>query len=406
MNIVEVDYSDLCGKSFNGYELHLALRRKGIQAAQIVKWKESSLNSVSAYADDKVLDYQIRELEDRYSIQNLLFPYAEELKKMEEFQKADIVHYHLIHKGAFSLLDIPILMNEKRSVWTIHDPWIVTGNCVHPLGCTQWGDGCKDCRQLNDGYFRMRENNVQFMWEVKKDILGRINPVIVVASDFMKRYIQKSPITRHFHKIYKIPFGVEITKYQLGKRGMYRRKFGVPDHKFVLAFRCDDVEIKGCRYLYDALRMIGGDEEIFLFCVGGGTIPEDIEKKYHLINFGWVDDDKQIAEILGASDLFIMPSLAESFGLMAVEAMAAGCTVICFENTVVAEVINAPHCGISVSYGAAGAIAKEIITLKKERENVKVRGHKGHELVKEKYRFDEYVHQHIALYEKMMGGEV
>lgn len=406
MNIVEVDYSDLSGKSFNGYELHQALLRKGITATQIVKWKESSLDSVSAYADDKVLDYQIRELEDRYSIQNLLFPYADELEKMGEFQKADIVHYHLIHKGAFSLLDIPTLMNKKKSVWTIHDPWIVTGNCVHPLECKQWQDGCKECRRLDDGYFRMRENNAQFMWKVKKDILGRINPVIVVASDFMKRYVQESPITSHFQKIYKIPFGVEISKYQLEKRDEYRRKFGILRHKFVIAYRSDEVELKGCRYLYDALRMIGRDEDIVLFCVGGGTVPEDIERKYHLINFGWLDDDRQIAEILGASDLFIMPSLAESFGLMAVEAMAAGCTVICFEKTVVAEVINAPYCGISVSYGAADEIAKEIKRLKMERESVQVRGQKGHELVKYKYRFDEYVDRHICLYEKLMRGEI
>lgn len=406
MNVVEVDYSDLCGKSFNGYELHQALRRKGIHATQIAKWKEGCLSSVSTYANDKVLDCQIRELEDRYSVQNLLFPYADELERMEEFQNADIVHYHLIHKGVFSLLDMPTLMNQKKSVWTIHDPWVVTGNCVHPLGCTQWKYGCRECRQLNDGYFRMRENNAEFMWNVKKNVFRQLNPVIVVASDFMKRYIQESPITRHFHKIYKIPFGVEITNYQLGKREAYRRKFGVPDHKFVLAFRCDDVEIKGCRYLYDALRMIGGDEEIVLFGVGAGTIPEDIERKYHLSNFGWLDDDRQIAEILVASDLFIMPSLAESFGLMAIEAMAAGCTVICFEKTVVAEVVNAPYCGISVSYGNADEIAKEIMALKGKREIVRTRGRKGHELVKDKYRFEEYVNQHMLLYEKMFEGEV
>ncbi len=402
MNIVEIDYSDLTGRHFNGYELHRGLLSKGIHAEQVVKWKEGILDTVSMYGDDKVFDCQIRALEEKYSVQNLLFPYASELEKLEAFQKADIVHYHLIHKGAFSLLDLPELMKQKKSVWTIHDPWIVTGKCIHPLDCIGWKNGCQKCQRLSEP-FEMKEDNAAFMWKVKKEILSQVNPDIIVASEFMKHYIQESPITSHFSRIHKIPFGIEADKYNLREQNLYQAKLGIPKDKFVIAFRCDKYEVKGCKYIYNALRKIGTEKEIFLVCVGDGDIPDDIQESYQMRSFAWLNDEQLIREILIASDLFLMPSLAESFGLMAVEAMAAGCAVICFEGTVPAEITEAPYCGIAVKYKSASDIAEKIMELKVNCRLTKELGQKGHELVKRKYRFEDYVDRHIHLYEEILN---
>lgn len=402
MKVVEIDYMDLQGQRFNGYNLHQSLREKGIHASQLVAWKLSDTDTVYSYAEDSVLDAQIRVLEERYSIHNLLFPYAEELMKLEVFQNADIAHYHLIHKGAFSLLDFPELIHQKKSVWTIHDPWIVTGGCIHPLECEGWKDGCLKCKRKDTIYSRMKEENTAFMWNTKKDILSRVNPDIVVASSFMKKYIQESPITRHFNKIHTIPFGVDIRQYKPWEQKQNREKLGIPVDSFVVAFRCDEAEIKGCRYLYEALRLIGRDADIVLLCVGAGKVPEDIRENYQTYSFGWVVNEQRITEFLVASDLFIMPSLAESFGLMAIESMAAGSPVVCFENTVISEITEAPDCGISVTYGSSKEIAEQIMFLKENRKYLQERGRKGHELVKEKYRFEDYVDKHLKLYESIV----
>ena len=120
-------------------------------------------------------------------------------------------------------------------------------------------------------------------------------------------------------------------------------------------------------------------------------------------SFAWLNDEQLIREILIASDLFLMPSLAESFGLMAVEAMAAGCAVICFEGTVPAEITEAPYCGIAVKYKSASDIAEKIMELKVNCRLTKELGQKGHELVKRKYRFEDYVDRHIHLYEEILN---
>ena len=97
-----------------------------------------------------------------------------------------------------------------------------------------------------------------------------------------------------------------------------------------------------------------------------------------------------------------MPSLAETFGVMAIEAMAAGCTVISFKDTVLEEVTNAPECGIAVEYSSSDAIAEAIMHLLGHPEELSDRGRKGCEFVKENYSFDQYVDRHIRLYQEIM----
>lgn len=402
MKILEMNFSDLVGHIFNGYDLLLDLRRRGIEANQIVLDKRSDCDSVKSLSKDLILHSQIREFEKLYSISNLLFPYGEEIINSFEFQTADLVHYHILHNGMVSLLDYPRLMNSKKTVWTIHDPWIITGNCVHPLICESWKKGCGNCRRTNEIYFEMSSDNTDFMWKLKQFIFSQLNPYIVVASKFMEKYLNESPITQHFSKIQIIPFGIKTEKYFdiSQKRKRYPRESNTD--KIVVGFRADNAVIKGSKYIYEALRKLDSGDRIELLCVGNESLPENIKASYHTTELGWVDNESEIIRFFQACDIFLMPSLAESFGVMAIEAMAAGCTVISFQGTVLEEITNAPDCGIAVEYLSSDAIANAIVHLLKHPEEIILRGEKGHEYVKAKYSFETYVDRHIELYQKIL----
>ena len=101
-------------------------------------------------------------------------------------------------------------------------------------------------------------------------------------------------------------------------------------------------------------------------------------------------------------DVFMMPSLAESFGLMAIEAMACRCVVVCFEHTTIEELTEAPNCGVAAKYASAESLKQELEDLLQEKDNIISRGNLGREIVKEKYRFETYVNRHIKLYKNIM----
>ena len=83
---------------------------------------------------------------------------------------------------------------------------------------------------------------------------------------------------------------------------------------------------------------------------------------YRIIELGWQDNEEVMRRFFVSCDIFIMPSLAESFGLMAIEAMAAECVVVCFEGTVIEENTGAPDIGVSVSYKSSSLFNFGFIT--------------------------------------------
>ena len=136
MRVIEVNNTDLTGRAFNGFDLHLALIDRNIAAKQVVLEKQSNIPSVIQLPYDEIIRQEISYIEQKMAVSNLLFPFAEQLMDLEEYKEADIVHFHFPYHQMFSLLDYPKIMKEN-SVWTIHDPWILTGNCTHPMQCEQ-----------------------------------------------------------------------------------------------------------------------------------------------------------------------------------------------------------------------------------------------------------------------------
>lgn len=408
MNVLQVNYTDLPGKRFNGYDLNIALRRDGIDAKQIVlnKYTDIEEHTVSSLKQDLVLHELYRWVEDKYSVSNVLYPYGKQFMESADFKGADIIHYHILHRFMFSLFDYPELMNGRNVVWTIHDPWIITGNCVYPLNCKNWKTGCIECKRLKENGFEMRYNHTSEMWKIKETVLKQINPHIIVSSHFMEQYIEKSPITKHFNKIHKIPFGINVEDFQLEHRSLKRKQHKIEKDEIVIGFRSDANPVKGCSYIYEALRNLDDKEKIVLATVGTENIPSDIEKKYKVQNFGWINGKEQISNYLLICDIFLMPSLAESFGLMAIEAMAAETPVVCFKGTTVEGIIGGTMCGLPVDYRSSEALAKAIYFLS---TNQKVRikmGKEGRKRVCKHYLFEDYVYRHKKLYYEILSNQI
>lgn len=399
MNIVEVNYHDLLGRIFGGYDLHLSLNKiDGVSAVQYVALKGSDTPTVQAFCDDPVILEERRYLEHRFSISQLLSPYGLQLLEEPAFQEADVVHFNILHNDTLSLLDLPRLMERDNVVWTIHDPWVVTGNCIHPLECERWKNGCHGCSRLKVSGREMEVDNAAQMWNLKKSIFAQINPHIVVASDFTERYLRESPLTNHWNRITKIPFGIKELFFEEFTQQDYKRKFGLDPNELVIGFRQTKDPIKGCGYIYEALERLEIPYPVQLLAVGSESdLPDAIKKKYRYVSLPWLDEPDMLA-YFRALDIFLMPSLAETFGLMSIEAMACETALICFQSTVLESVTNAPDYGIAVEYRSARAIADALTELIKHPEELTDRKRRGKEFVAQNYRYDTYVTRHLQLF--------
>lgn len=403
MNILQINNTDFEGIIYNGHELQQALNALGINANEMVLYKrQQDKNSISIVSEEQLnWQHEYNEFQQKSSMLNMLEPFGSGIKSSEVFQNADIVHYQLIHNHVITVNEFSRMCKLKPSVWTIHDLWAFTGHCIHPLSCEGWRNGCKNCERLEDPFFALKYSKAHELWKMKEKAYKSINPDIVVASDFTLRHVKESPLTRHFTHIHKIPFGIKMEENNIDVNKI-RHELGIPDNNVVISFRLNNSELKGVKYLVKALELMKSSNVTVLAVDRGDKINLDsISSKYQIIELG-TQGKQGMERFYAVTDIFVMPSLAETFGLMAVEAMARGCVVMVFDNTVLPEITSAPECGVNIPFKDYTVMAQSLDRLVGSPEERRYRGEKGIQLVKQKYVYDDYVKKHIDLYEEII----
>jgi glycosyltransferase involved in cell wall biosynthesis len=406
MRVLHVTDEDLPARRFNGYDLLDDLEPRGIEGKQVVLRKHSDNPDVVALftgRGDEELQHRLKEVERRHSINNLLAPWGQVLAETPEFKDADIVHYHLIHNQVISLYDMKWLVGMKPSVWTFHDPWPLTGHCVYPMQCEGWLRGCDPCPHL-DRIFPIAHDHADRMWRAKQRVFADLDVDVVVASDWMLDMVQQSPLTTHFQNVHRIPFGIDMRSFvpDDGKRSS-RRRLGVPEDDFVVFFRATPSEFKGLCHVVEALAAKPPARPTTLLTVDHRGLLKGLRRDYRVVDLGWVDDEALYPLVFSACDVFVMPSLAEAFGLMAVEAMAAGRPVVCFEGTALPAVTHAPECGIAVPAGDAPALRAGLDRLADDPSEARRRGHLGRNVVAEEYGYERYLDSMAELYRSVLA---
>ncbi|CAO4192091.1 D-inositol-3-phosphate glycosyltransferase [Methylorubrum extorquens] len=402
MNIMQISGYETPGMRFNGLSLTPLLRERGINSTHMIWQRDTADPSILSFDSYKSIDLNklYAKVENITSMQSVLYQNVRHITESECFAAADLVHFHLIHTGYLSLLDLREITRSKPTVWTIHDPWAFTGHCVYPMGCERWRIGCGQCPDLTIN-FPMRSDNTAMMFEYKKYSYSQAKFEIIVASDWMKSMAEQSPLFEGV-RIHKIPFGVDLDFFSKAKGSEIRRKHGIPNDAIVICFRSQE-EFKGLHYIKEALSHIRAESDIYLITVANTGLLDEFNDRYKIIEFGWVNDPALLRDIISASDIFLMPSTAEAFGVMAIEAMACCKPVICFEETSLPEVTNSPRSGIAVPMKDAVALAKAITRLIENPEERLSRGRRGLEFARNNYDEIWHAKQMAELYRDVVA---
>ena len=407
MKILYVNDNDLAGRRFNGHDLQIMLnKKKGYSAKQFVISKagdnENTIPMIKTNGGYFIRE-KCMEFHNKISMQSVVYPFGELIAESEEFKEADIVHYHLIFNYFMSLYSFKKLTEMKPTVWTLHDPWALTGHCVYPVDCKGWLTGCKNCPYL-DRYSPLKEDNASSIWNIKKEIYKNLDIDIVVASQWMYDMVKKSPLTKHFKRVHLIPFGIDLDLFKRRKnREEIRKRLGIGKDDFVIMFRQDPQEWKGLIYIKKMLSKLKTKKLVTILTVGGTGLLNEFKDKYQVIEYEWVNDNNLMVELYSASDLFLMPSVAEAFGLMAVEAMACSLPVIVFEGTSLPSVTFSPECGIALKRGDTDSFVNTVERLISSPKECKDRGDIGRQLAENNYDLERYNSQIINLYEGIVN---
>ena len=163
-----------------------------------------------------------------------------------------------------------------------------------------------------------------------------------------------------------IPNFVSTAEYHPARDGSCRRALAPPDHK-ILTHVSNFRPVKRVR---DVVRIFAGVRQAVpatLVLVGDGPDRDAAEQETDRLRLG--DDVRflgkvdQVADLLRGSDLFLLPSETESFGLAALEAMACGVPVIASAVGGLPEVVVHGETGYLAPPGAVDEMTERALAI-------------------------------------------
>lgn len=160
----------------------------------------------------------------------------------------------------------------------------------------------------------------------------------------------------------------------------FRKKFGIQENKKIILFLSRIDWKKGLDTLIPAFAEVSRkNSDLVLIIAGADSLGykktvEDLIKKSNISNkvifTGLLDGEERAAAFLSAS-IFVLPSLAENFGMAVAEAMYFGLPIIITEHVGIASLIRENNAGFIIKKNEgelSDSIFKIITDLKRSKE--------------------------------------
>lgn len=252
------------------------------------------------------------------------------LKKIDEF-KPDIIHLHNLHDSYInlSMLFLYIKKHNVPTVWTLHDCWAFTGQCPHftIVKCDKWKAGCHNCPQYKE-YPASLYDNTKKMWQLKKKwFTGVKNMTIVTPSEWLAGLARESYLKQY--PIEVINNGIDLNVFK-PTHSNFREQYGIPGDKYiVLGVSFAWGYRKGLDCFVEMAEKLGEQYQIVLV----GT-DDEIDKNlpHNIISIHRTQNQKELAEVYSAADVFVMPTREENYPTVNMEAIACGTPVVTFDT--------------------------------------------------------------------------
>jgi glycosyltransferase involved in cell wall biosynthesis len=300
---------------------------------------------------------------------------AKYIKKRAIEWKADAIHSHLIHA----------------------DFWCACASYLGlklPVFSTKHGYDEKHLAQ--NGFNTSHFPYFNLYWQIARFSEKKIKSSYAVSKGLSIFY--KHANIRKGDEMEVIYHGVDSTEKQAV---MPNFKFGAP--QLIIVGRL--VAFKGHEFVFKHLSEIKAKYPTFsLVVLGEGETENELkaivklqkcEENVHFLGY-----QPNILEYLAASDLKLMPSIAEGFGLVNLEAMNQALAIIGFDSPSSNEIIIHQETGILVPPGNGAAFSSAIVELLSNPEQMKQMGKAGKQRLETFFSRIYMVKKVIAFYEK------
>jgi glycosyltransferase involved in cell wall biosynthesis len=232
---------------------------------------------------------------------------------------------------------------------------------------------------------------------------------VICCSDYMMSHINWA-FGLPADKMVKVPNGVNFEAYASEKKedlSQFRNQFALPQEKTVL-FVGRLVHEKGAHVLVNAVPKVLERVDAKFIIVGNGYMKDrlsDLARRMglaHKVMFTGFVDDETLRKLQVCADVSVVPSLFEPFGIVALEAMAAGSPVVVSDAGGLSEIVNHEVDGVKVYPGDPDSLSWGITRVLTDEGLANRLRANAYKRVQEKYNWDNIAQQTKKVYKTVL----
>lgn len=227
--------------------------------------------------------------------------------------------------------------------------------------------------------------------------------VIVANSESTKNTLVSNAPWLDADRIHVIYNGIEPDWFQNHRTKDLRKSLGIPANAVIIGFVGRLNVQKGIVYLLDAFKQVAAKHEnAHLLIAGQGDLEATIRAfadqkglagRIHILGFR-----KDTPDIMRTINMLALPSLWEGFGIVLIEAMAAGKPCITTQISSMPEIVIHEKTGFVVPPKDATQLAEAISKLIQNPGMEKKMGESGKKVVDEKFTLNRMIESYESLF--------
>lgn len=354
MKVLHLVSQDNGGAGRAAVRLHQALLEQNIDSQMLVQNKTTDLSSIHKITQTKqqklltlfrpVLDqfptiFYRRKGKSIFS--STFFPSNRALLANVKEINPDIIHLHWINSGFINVYDLEKL--NKPILWSLHDENPYTGGCHYTeKRCNKFRNYCHSCPLLES---RFKYDISYLNFKRKQKVYKNLNLTVNGLSCWIASEAKSSKLFEN-KPIINLPNTIDTSIFHPIDKNLAKDIFGIDTQKYLLGFGAisgTNEKRKGYIQLKKALESLP-NKHLYKLIIFGSSDGENIAG-IETIFLGHLYDDITLRIMYSMLDATIMPSLSESFGQVALESLACGTPVICFDTTGLRDIVTHKYNG-------------------------------------------------------------
>jgi glycosyltransferase involved in cell wall biosynthesis len=369
-SVVHISTRDIIGgAAIAAWRLHEGMQRLGMDSKVISRYGTSANPEVSCIstplfaATDLLQHTHVSPAQPEGATFFSLTPVSIPLLDHPWIAAADVIHLHWV-ADFLAPEDIQELCKAGKTVfWTFHDQWPYTGGCHYIGGSTREECDWNGTTQIGPEIHSLARMELQR----KKQAFGEASIQVIAPSRWMAEEAAASGVFSS-ESIHVVPYGINTSIFN---RSVVRDGNSQLNNEHVrLLFGCQYLgeRRKGFEELRQALvRCMSNsrfakavEEGRISVTTFGGMMENGLDLPIPVKHLGMLMGEKEVADILRSSSVFICPTLEDNLPNVVMESLACGCPVIAFATGGVPDMVEHQKNGLLSPKGDVEALARDI----------------------------------------------